>query len=107
MRWPRTIAGIDLAMHPRFGGEINNRGRPRVFWPASFACGRLGISSWRPRRHRHWGKAGARRDRSWAATYTALAGKTPLILKARYYQEFNVENRWETSGSREPSTGRQ
>jgi hypothetical protein len=28
-------------------------------------------------------------------TYTTVAGKTPVILSARYYQEFNVENRWE------------
>ena len=32
-------------------------------------------------------------------TYTTLAGKTPLILNARYYQEFNAENRWEGSTS--------
>ena len=28
-------------------------------------------------------------------TYTTLVDKTPLILNARYYQEFNTEHRWE------------
>ncbi len=28
-------------------------------------------------------------------TYTTLVGKTPLILNARYYQEFNTEHRWQ------------
>jgi hypothetical protein len=28
------------------------------------------------------------------ASYTTLIGKTPLILNARYYQEYNVERRW-------------
>ncbi len=28
-------------------------------------------------------------------TYTTLVGKTPLVLNARYYQEFNTERRWE------------
>lgn len=28
-------------------------------------------------------------------TYTTLVGRTPLILNARYYQEFNAEHRWE------------
>jgi hypothetical protein len=30
-------------------------------------------------------------------SYTTLIGKTPLILSARHYQEFNVENRWDGS----------
>lgn len=28
-------------------------------------------------------------------SYTTLIGKTPLILSARHYQEFNVERRWD------------
>jgi hypothetical protein len=29
-----------------------------------------------------------------ALTYTTLVRESPLILSARYYQEYNVENRW-------------
>ena len=28
-------------------------------------------------------------------SYTTLLGRTPLILNARHYREFNVEKRWE------------
>jgi hypothetical protein len=30
-------------------------------------------------------------------SYTTLVGKTPLILNARHYEEFNVERRWDGS----------
>ncbi len=30
-----------------------------------------------------------------ALTYTTLIDKTPVILSARFYQEFNAEKRWE------------
>ncbi|MFA5955597.1 transporter [Hyphomicrobium sp.] len=30
-------------------------------------------------------------------SYTTLVGKTPLILSARHYEEFNVERRWDGS----------
>ncbi len=32
-------------------------------------------------------------------TYTTVVDKTLYILNARYYQEFNAENRWEGSTS--------
>lgn len=32
-------------------------------------------------------------------SYTTLMGATPLVLNARYYQEFNADNRWDGSMS--------
>jgi len=34
-----------------------------------------------------------------ALTYTTLIGKTPLVLSARHYREYNVERRWEGSNT--------